>query len=650
MSAIRDDLADQVKAATDIRQVIDAHVKLQHKGDVWKGLCPFHEETDPSFTVYADHFYCFGCGVGGDVFNFLMKLQNRTFKDVLDELAAKARVVPGSAPYRPSGPAGSNGNGNGKTDHGPVVHEWQFEYRDEHGALIVIKHRKDYADGTKLPWYSPKLEQLGIGVRNLPLYRLDNLLKNPDLPVLLVEGEKCADILAGLGYVAVSLAGGAEQKDFGSTLDALKGRDVYLWPDHDQPGHRLMARVAQALEAVGTQSVRMIYPQWEDMQPKDDAADFVNNERAAGESDRAIRHTIDGLMRYQFTIPDSRSYGDQESGTSGAEARSASAGATQAGFSPRAVRLSELPEPAARRFFVAGLIPEKVVTTLYGDGGLGKSYVALYMGMLVAIGQAFNDRAVMQSRVMYVDGELDLDEVCRRAYQVARGLGHDKLPDCFFYYSLEGRSITEPQVQVRLQAEIVACGAEFIILDSLTMASYGGDPKDAPDMIKVVKFLEGLAVTTLAIDHIVGANPSMNQSQYREFGSVFKRNAVRSSIQLVKAAGGGLSLLHKKANFGPPQQPTNLVMSFEPGNKVTFRFVEATDEAMAGIGDHMPAIERVWLELARYQDGSTADGLAVELDVAVSTVRNHLTALKKLGRAERLGDGRWQALRAIPDS
>src|SRR4051794_3036339 len=107
MSAAKNDHAAQVKAATDILAVIGSHVQLQRKGELWEGLCPFHKDSDPSFKVYAGptdpHYHCYGCGAHGDVFDFLMRAQNRTFKDVLDDLAAATRVVPGSMPYRHAG-------------------------------------------------------------------------------------------------------------------------------------------------------------------------------------------------------------------------------------------------------------------------------------------------------------------------------------------------------------------------------------------------------------------------------------------------------------------------------------------------------------------------------------------------------------------
>ena len=77
-----DNFAQTLKQQTDIVKVIGEYVKLRKAGARnWTGLCPFHSEKSPSFSVNAvDHyFYCFGCRETGDVFTFVMKLENVSF-------------------------------------------------------------------------------------------------------------------------------------------------------------------------------------------------------------------------------------------------------------------------------------------------------------------------------------------------------------------------------------------------------------------------------------------------------------------------------------------------------------------------------------------------------------------------------------------
>lgn len=84
------DFAQQVKATADIVTIVGAHVRLRKSGaDRYIGLCPFHSEKTPSFSVNGSLqiFKCFGCGKGGDVFNFLMELQGLSFFEALKSLA-----------------------------------------------------------------------------------------------------------------------------------------------------------------------------------------------------------------------------------------------------------------------------------------------------------------------------------------------------------------------------------------------------------------------------------------------------------------------------------------------------------------------------------------------------------------------------------
>jgi len=85
---------DQVKAATDIVKVVGDYVKLRKAGVNFVGLCPFHQEKTPSFAVHPTKqiFHCFGCGVGGDVFKFVMLMENLPFPEALRRVAEKVGV------------------------------------------------------------------------------------------------------------------------------------------------------------------------------------------------------------------------------------------------------------------------------------------------------------------------------------------------------------------------------------------------------------------------------------------------------------------------------------------------------------------------------------------------------------------------------
>ncbi len=102
MPANSNDFSELVKENIDIVDVISEYVNLQRAGKNFKGLCPFHQEKTPSFTVNPDNqfYYCFGCNAGGDVFNFLMEIENITFYESLKILANRAGLeLPGRSKY-----------------------------------------------------------------------------------------------------------------------------------------------------------------------------------------------------------------------------------------------------------------------------------------------------------------------------------------------------------------------------------------------------------------------------------------------------------------------------------------------------------------------------------------------------------------------
>lgn len=89
------EIIDDILSRADIKQVAAPYVRLQRAGSIMKGLCPFHSEKTPSFTVYpADNsFYCFGCGAGGTAITFLQKAENLTFVEAADRLATTVGIT-----------------------------------------------------------------------------------------------------------------------------------------------------------------------------------------------------------------------------------------------------------------------------------------------------------------------------------------------------------------------------------------------------------------------------------------------------------------------------------------------------------------------------------------------------------------------------
>ena len=88
-------IIEDLKYRSEICDVISSYVTLKRAGNNMNGLCPFHSERTPSFTVFpaTQSFYCFGCGAGGDVISFIMRTENLDYRAALELLAKRAGIT-----------------------------------------------------------------------------------------------------------------------------------------------------------------------------------------------------------------------------------------------------------------------------------------------------------------------------------------------------------------------------------------------------------------------------------------------------------------------------------------------------------------------------------------------------------------------------
>lgn len=277
-------MADDIKQIKDslrLSEVIGAHVKLTHDGQEFKGLCPFHTEKSPSFTVVDSKqmYHCFGCGAHGDVIDWCengLRMDKR-------EAISYARSLAGIGEYDGSKPTLAPAQALPLKDSDMDSDEWKpilpvpadapdvfkgtstiklwnpkrgkevvyypkltFPYRNAAGELLGYVVRIEI-DGKKL---TPQLTfaegpdgQRRWCVLHLPvprpLYGLDRLAERPKAPVVIVEGEKAADAGQRLLPNAVVITWPGGTKGMGKVDWApLKGRNVVMWPDADFPGEQ----------------------------------------------------------------------------------------------------------------------------------------------------------------------------------------------------------------------------------------------------------------------------------------------------------------------------------------------------------------------------------------------------------------------------
>src|SRR6056297_3899321 len=94
MSIIAEETIQDIRQRVDIVEVVGSYLPLKRSGANHLGLCPFHQEKTPSFNVNEPRqiFHCFGCGVGGDVFSFLMRMEGLSFPEAVRRLGERVGI------------------------------------------------------------------------------------------------------------------------------------------------------------------------------------------------------------------------------------------------------------------------------------------------------------------------------------------------------------------------------------------------------------------------------------------------------------------------------------------------------------------------------------------------------------------------------
>ncbi len=155
---ISEDVINQIRDRIDIAEIVGQHVSLTRAGQNLKGLCPFHQEKSPSFTVSPSRqiFHCFGCGAGGNVFTFLTRITGASFPETVRELGRKVGIeVPES-----SGGPGTHAAQTGRIEQvNQAAAAWfQQQLRDDRGGAEA----REYLAGRGIR--QATIDRFGMGV------------------------------------------------------------------------------------------------------------------------------------------------------------------------------------------------------------------------------------------------------------------------------------------------------------------------------------------------------------------------------------------------------------------------------------------------------------------------------------------------------
>lgn len=201
-------------------------LKAGAKGEL-VALCPFHNEKTPSFTVnpVKNVFYCFGCGINGSVIDFVSKKDGSTIGQAMEKLSKRH---PGAIASHSS--------------KSLEIEKKYFYYNEKNEEVFrVIRYKPKTFRQCRVVDGKPVWSLEGV---KRVLYRLPQIIKAQQ--VLITEGEKDVETLVGLGFEATCNAGGSG-KWMDAYTDSLKGKDIVICPDNDEPGKKHADILIQSL-------------------------------------------------------------------------------------------------------------------------------------------------------------------------------------------------------------------------------------------------------------------------------------------------------------------------------------------------------------------------------------------------------------------
>jgi DNA primase len=210
---IPEEIINQIRERVDIADVVANYVALSRTGQNLKGLCPFHSEKTPSFTVSPSRqiFHCFGCGAGGNVFTFVMKLEGTSFPDTVRELGQRAGITV---------PAVSSGLGSSDTlqrERLERLHQSAMKWFQRNlWETESGQHAQRYLEERGLQ--RSTIESFGLGV-SLPTW--DGLIR-----ALIHEQYSVTDI-ASSGLVVTKEQSGRRVTDASGYYDRFRGRLMF---------------------------------------------------------------------------------------------------------------------------------------------------------------------------------------------------------------------------------------------------------------------------------------------------------------------------------------------------------------------------------------------------------------------------------------
>lgn len=305
-----------------------------------------------------------------------------------------------------------------------------------------------------------------------------------------------------------------------------------------------------------------------------------------------------------------------------------------------------LPIPVGESYRLEPLLPQDQVTILYGDGGTGKSTLAVAMSVSVQEGVALIEHwTPRKAPILYLDWEAGRASINRRVRGVAMG-AHIPRVVTIDYMNCRRRgalySFAEDVARLVDQR-----GYGLVVVDSVGMAAgTGGEGSDANESaIRLFSAFGYLGTTVLAIDHINRADADTQSKRSRPYGSIYKSNLARATFELRRtktATGSVLGLYHTKANDSDLLPPQPISVAY--GDQGEIRY-ERLDSMPVALTESLSLLDRITALLSR--EHMSSEAIADELDHEKRRVEALLYKYKS--RFNRLPSGAWEILSEAVD-
>ncbi len=454
----------------------------KRSGDGWVARCPAHDDRAASLSIKpkGDDDFLARCFAGC------------TFEAIRDALEAKGLQK------RPMAQAQE------PRERRKVAKTTRHEIRDAAGELQCLHVRLDYEGGGKTFFF-----EMPDGTRRLTikgtrlLYGVELIARNPGAPVVICEGEKAADALRRIGVRCALGTVGASILPDPDILDVLRDREVYLWPDNDEPG-RIQGRALAARMRGRSRSLRLI--SWPDAPEKADAADFVE----AGKTVDDFAVLADAAKAVEPELP---------------------ASVVRIG-NVEAVRRVLIREDAR---YATGRMPDAISTgireldrRLRGGWIPGEVYLLgapTGSGKTTAM-QGFAAIAAERGPVLYVSPEMTIEALIER--EITRRCGIPEYEIAKQDDREEGADEGEKRANAAGQRSATAAR---LMSDALPVLIYGRSDATMADIVETARAIPGLRLIVIDYAQQV-AEIESNRPRYLQVGDVANR-----SVDLAKELG-----------------------------------------------------------------------------------------------------------------